>query len=266
MAEKGHILIADDEEVFCNSVARLLRGEGYSCACAADAHQAADLLRKQEFDLLIADIRMPGNTDLEFVRELPRIARGLPAILVTGYPSLQTAIDSIQLPVVAYLVKPFKLERLLEVVRATISNSQVFRAVREAQERLERWQDELDRLESAIRATRGNPSPLQVSAFLALTLNHIIDALLDLKHMTDAVTLQQGVQAACRLYDCPRIETLMNAISESIEVLERTKSAFKSRQLAELRRKLEQVMREAGRLPTETASREPRSAAVPVHR
>src|SRR5689334_4884686 len=99
----GHILIADDEQTFLDSTADLLRREGYQVQCAPDAPSAVALLRQNSFDLLIADINMPGNPDLELISEVRRSATGLPVILVTGYPSTKTAIHAVQLAVVSYL-------------------------------------------------------------------------------------------------------------------------------------------------------------------
>ena len=86
MSDQGRILIADDEKVFLESTADLLRRAGYECSCVPDAPSAIEELRKEEYDLLIADIKMPGNPDLELVRELPNIAEGMPVILVVPSP------------------------------------------------------------------------------------------------------------------------------------------------------------------------------------
>jgi PAS domain S-box-containing protein len=120
MPEHRRILIADDEEIFLHTTADLLRRKGYECACAPDATSAANLLRDNRYDLLIADIKMPGNGELEFLHALPRLAPGLPAVVVTAYPSLQSAIQSIQLPVTAYLVKPVAFPELLAQVRTAL--------------------------------------------------------------------------------------------------------------------------------------------------
>lgn len=106
MDASGHILLADDEESFLSTTARLLRREGYTCDCAKDASTAIQMLREQEYDVLISDIRMPGNDDLELIREASQIAKGLPVILITGYPTVQTAIQSVGVNVSSYLVKP----------------------------------------------------------------------------------------------------------------------------------------------------------------
>jgi DNA-binding NarL/FixJ family response regulator len=88
------------------------------------------MLGRENYDLLIADIKMPGNSDLEFISALPKIAEGMPVILVTGYPSLNSAIESVQLPVVAYLVKPFELNELLVRVKDVITDNGLFKTRR----------------------------------------------------------------------------------------------------------------------------------------
>jgi DNA-binding NtrC family response regulator len=135
VADPIHILIADDEETFLYSTADLLRKEGYHCDCAPDGQTAAKMLRKDDYDLLIADIRMPGNGDLELIRDLPRIAEGLPVILVTGYPSMTTALESFHLPVVAYLTKPVEWQELLASVKDNAQKASLSKMVRKVRRR-----------------------------------------------------------------------------------------------------------------------------------
>ena len=111
------ILLADDDDTFLRSTADLLRREGYECDCVSDAVAGIAKLQNNEYDLLIADIKMPGNADLELIRRVPKIAEETSVILVTGYPSQRTAIEAVRLSVVDYLVKPFELEELLEIIR-----------------------------------------------------------------------------------------------------------------------------------------------------
>ena len=126
MTDQGRILIADDEETFLNSMADLLRQAGYQCDCAPNAIVAAELLRNANYDLLIADIKMEGNFELELIRDLPQLAEGMSVILVTGYPSLKSAIQSLQLPVVAYLIKPFEFNELLVQIQISVKNYRFF--------------------------------------------------------------------------------------------------------------------------------------------
>ncbi|WP_031435455.1 response regulator [Methylomarinum vadi] len=120
MEKTGNILIADDETTFLESTADLLRLQGYSCQCASDAHKALSLLQSERFDLLIADIKMPGNHDLALIKEIAEQEESMAVILVTGYPNVHTAIDAVNLSVSAYLVKPFVCEELFKHVDKAI--------------------------------------------------------------------------------------------------------------------------------------------------
>ncbi len=157
MVEPRRILIADDEETFLYSTADILRREGYDCSCASDARAATEMLRMESYDLLIADIKMQGNADLEFIKALPQIADGMPVILVTGYPSLNSAIESIQLPVVAYLVKPFELNELLVRVKDVITGKGLFktRRLEKALQKIANDLEEVGALTGANTSTTG---------------------------------------------------------------------------------------------------------------
>jgi CheY-like chemotaxis protein len=244
MADLGRILIADDEETFRNSIADLLRQAGYQCDCAPDAIVAAELLRSAEYDLLIADIKMEGNFELEFIRELPQIAEGMPVILVTGYPSLRSAIESIQLPVAAYLVKPFEFKELLVQVQISVKNYQFCKAIRDHRKRLVSWSEDLKGIEEEhnIMPRGGFPSP--IDDFLTLTFQNIAGALSDLKHLTESFSTGSSQQEVCHLLNCPRLNTLNKTLVETIDILEKTKSAFKSKELGILRRNLEELVKD----------------------
>ncbi len=123
MADSGSILLADDEETFREATCRMLRREGYECEVAADADEALGMLGKRNFDLLIADIRMPRNAEMRLVTEARRIAGNIPVILVTGYPSLHTAISAAGSSVNAYLTKPLDFTELMGHVRSAIEKA-----------------------------------------------------------------------------------------------------------------------------------------------
>lgn len=247
MQELGRVLIADDEETFLYSTADLLRREGYYCDGAADAKTAAEMLRAQTYDLLISDIKMPGNSELELIREIPSLAPGMPVILVTGYPSLHSALKSFQLPVIAYLAKPVDLAELLGHARAAIDRHRAFRAVKSSQQRLQDWRAQLQTLEQSMHQSP-RAQDLQPSlTFLTLTLQNIVGCLADLKNITEALAARSANQEPCQLLNCPRPAVLTKALVETIEVLEKTKTAFKSKDLGDLRKKLEDVVKGAAK-------------------
>lgn len=131
MSTSGRILITDDDKRFQDVTSSMLERAGYECDSALDASEALRLLQKNSYDLILADIKMPGNLNMEFIRELPDIAEGVPIIIVTGYPSLQSALQAIGLSVKGYLVKPFDYHILLSQVRAWMEHSEILQARQE---------------------------------------------------------------------------------------------------------------------------------------
>jgi DNA-binding NtrC family response regulator len=123
MVENGRILIADDEEVFLKYTAGLFEKAGYACDCAQDAPSAVQMLHERRYDAVISDIRMPGNPDLRLASETAKIQKGVPVILVTGYPSMRSAVRAVELPVSAYVEKPVEFGELLSKVRTAILES-----------------------------------------------------------------------------------------------------------------------------------------------
>lgn len=244
MSDLGRILIADDEETFRNVTADLLRNDGYECDCVSNAMEAVAKLRETGYDLLIADIHMPGNPELELVKEIPAITEGMPVILVTGYPSINSAIESIKLTVTAYLVKPVNYNLLRESVEKAIESFRTYRAINCTRRRLQDWCMDLDNIKKSIHQTSENAASVAIKTFFELTIRNVIDSLLDLKHMTDELTRQSDEQYVCNLLDCPSLSRLKGGLLETIDVLRKTKDSFKSKDLGELRKKLEMIVRE----------------------
>lgn len=242
MEALGRILIADDEGVFLDSTADLLKGEGYYCDCVADGVAAAEKLREGDYDVLIADIRMPGNPNLELIQEVSNISDGVQVILVTGYPSMESAVKSIGLPVYAYLIKPIDFADLKASVKTAIERSKIYRAVSDTKDHLSEWQDKLRGMLQMLRHESGATSPVPVETFVNVTLQNIILGLAGLKSLTEAVARLTGDQDVCHLVECPRLDSLSGALKDTIAVLEKTKSAFKSKELGDLRRRLEGLL------------------------
>ena len=127
MTVPARLLLADDEETFRSSVAVLLRREGYQCDVASTADEAIDRLAATPYDLLITDLRMPGNMDLELLKAAAAGGGTLPVIVVTAYPSVPTAIEALRFAVVDYLVKPFDFDELLRAVRRALETRRTAR-------------------------------------------------------------------------------------------------------------------------------------------
>lgn len=119
----ARILIADDEPLFLRTTAQLLSKGGYECVTAPDGTTAIEELMRGPFDLLLSDLNMPGNFKLELLHEGRARWPTMPLIVITGAPSLPTAIESVRLGIADYLLKPVKYEDLLSSVRRTLAHS-----------------------------------------------------------------------------------------------------------------------------------------------
>ncbi len=116
------ILIADDEPLYLRTTAALLRKHGFECVCASNGNAALEALSTDRFDLVLSDLNMPGNFKLELLKEGRSQWPDLPLIVVTGAPSLPTAIESVRLGITDYLLKPVKIDDLLSSIRRALAH------------------------------------------------------------------------------------------------------------------------------------------------
>ncbi len=235
MTTLGAVLVADDEDTFRESTCRLLRREGFECHSAKDAEEAVESLRRGRFDLLMADIRMPRNPDLRVAREARELDSQMPVILVTGYPSMETAIRSVEMSVVAYLTKPLDFDELIRCVRTAVEHSRKRRALSAVRERLQSCLADLETMASKPLPRADDPGD-DVSFGTIRTLASCLSELLKLWARSKQ---RRRLYMLCELLDCPDQPVGREAILETIEVLKKTKETFKSKALAELRTKLE---------------------------
>ncbi|QDV70700.1 Transcriptional regulatory protein ZraR [Rosistilla carotiformis] len=119
----ARILIADDEPLYLRTTGELLRKAGYTCVCVADAGAALHALHEAPFDLILSDLNMPGNLKLELLHEGRGNWPQIPMIVITGVPSVPSAIESVRLGIADYLLKPVKFEDLLGSVRRALVQS-----------------------------------------------------------------------------------------------------------------------------------------------
>ena len=115
------ILIVDDEPLVLETLAEVLGAEGYPVTKAQDASVGLRALAEEPHALVLSDIRMPGMDGIEFLREVRRMHPGTDVMLMTGFGSLDGAIDAMALGASDYLMKPLKSKEILARVRAILT-------------------------------------------------------------------------------------------------------------------------------------------------
>jgi DNA-binding NarL/FixJ family response regulator len=235
--------MADDEEIFLLATAELLRLEGFVVDVARDAFEARDLLLANRYDVLVSDILMPGNLDFSFIQEAGKLSPDLQIILVTAYPSVDTAMQAVHLPVAAYLTKPVDVAALSGHVRRTAAGIRLRGAIGRSQGRLAHWMEDLDQLRASAPKNSDGVDRDMARDVLSLSLGNIAGVLLDMQAVFEMTLGKEPSPDLCALNSCPRLETYQVAVRESIDVLEQTRHAFKSKELGRLRERLEQLQK-----------------------
>lgn len=253
MTEPPRILIADDDETFLSATTELLGRAGYTCDGVRDAQHAIAALNEQEYALLIADINMPGNENLELLRILQDRRPIIPVLIATGSPTIHTAIEALRLAVVDYLIKPLQFPAVLGQIRYAVEKGRFLRVLQQARDETGEWTRTLDQLERAVEtASVARASPQLSARPIEEYLNHVtaqmIKLALSFKATMGLVQSGQAEGAAdfCALVPSPRLAAYEAALRETIEVLKKTKHAFRSKDLAHLRQRIEKLL-EQGR-------------------
>lgn len=123
------ILIVDDEPLFGTTTQQFLQGRGYEVQYVGSGQEGEVVLRSGGIDLVIADLDMPGNRKLEFLKTCRTEFQDIPFLVVTGRPSLPSAIEGIRLGIHDYFLKPIDLDDLLHSIeRASPRESRAQRA------------------------------------------------------------------------------------------------------------------------------------------
>ncbi len=115
------ILVVDDDQDVCDYLVMLLQKEGYQATSLTDPRGTIDSLKEQQYHLVILDLMMPGMEGTEVLREIRKVDEDVAVIIFTGYPSVDTAIASLQHDASDYVKKPFRVEEFKSAVRRALA-------------------------------------------------------------------------------------------------------------------------------------------------
>lgn len=211
---KSSILVIDDDPITCEVLAGWSTHCGARCATAHSVVEAESRLAEQEFDLVLCDVHLPGNRSLAWVRNFTTRPAAPAVVLITGSPELESTLAAANLGIGGYLIKPLDFSNLKALAQRLIDSR-----------RQQRHTVELARTAAQLLA--------QVQSLTA-------DADPLVKPQLSALAEQLQNQSAQ-----PRPsneEPLRQSLVDAIAVLEKTKHSFRSKELGELRRRLQQTL------------------------
>ncbi|MFQ5697544.1 MAG: response regulator [Myxococcota bacterium] len=122
MREPGplQVLVVDDDPDICAYLEDFLAREGYRVEIVMDPREAPPQVKRGRFQIVLLDVRMPGVDGVALLRELRAIDSDVCVIVMTAYPSVESAVDSMKADAFDYLRKPFELEELRAVLERAI--------------------------------------------------------------------------------------------------------------------------------------------------
>ena len=114
------ILVVDDEPIVRESIRDWLKDAGYRVATAETGEEALEMIGKQDFSVMILDVRLPGKTGIKVLREVKALKPQIKSIVITAYPTVELADEAMKLGAVDYLIKPVAPDDLEKLIRETI--------------------------------------------------------------------------------------------------------------------------------------------------
>ncbi len=154
-SETSHILVVDDESAIRYSITKTLQRVGYQVDSATSGEEALDMLGRKRYDVVLTDIRMPGISGVDLLARIKEQAPDAIVILLTGYASLDTAVESLRLGAHDYLIKPSSSQDIRESVARGIERAH----------NLKRRRALLDAIQNNVQelATVSTPTPVPAS-------------------------------------------------------------------------------------------------------
>jgi two-component system response regulator HydG len=118
---RARILVVDDEQSNIEVMEKILSKEAYSVVTAKQASIALNTMKRQKFDLVLTDLRMPGVSGLELLRAIRKENSTIPVILLTAYGTVEDAVEAMKLGALDFLAKPIKREVLLKAIQDSLN-------------------------------------------------------------------------------------------------------------------------------------------------
>ncbi len=117
MSQKINILVVDDEQIILDSIRKLLKNEDYEILTVSSVNDGLEAIKKTDINIVLTDLMMPEIDGLEFMQMIKKDNPKIPVIMITGFATINTALQATQLGAFDYIAKPFSKKELLGVLK-----------------------------------------------------------------------------------------------------------------------------------------------------
>ena len=124
MTRQHSILVVDDELLIRDLLYDFFTGQGWEISVAENGEKALKVLQTKEVDLVLTDIKMPEIDGLQLASRLKQDHPDLPVVVMTGYPSVESAVTALRTRVEDYVIKPFNINQLYKLIAAAIKDKE----------------------------------------------------------------------------------------------------------------------------------------------
>ena len=130
MRNRGHkVLVVDDDLEMARLIADVLQEDGFFVTIMGDSLEASKILKKEDFDVIVTDLKMKGLKGLDLLQEVKRVAPLTPVIIITAFGTIESAIQAMKMGAYDYITKPFQMDELVLTVKKALENRLLKREV-----------------------------------------------------------------------------------------------------------------------------------------
>jgi len=169
-----HILVVDDDEIVREAISSLLSDEGYTVLSAKDGIDAITILRVEDMDLVITDLRMPGADGNEVLKYAVKNDPDIVVVILTAYGTLDTALNSIKDGAYDYLTKPFKIQEIILLVEKVFRRAQLIRENRELKKSLREAYRDINLMKTVVSSNNAETTTALIDKIETLKASDVI--------------------------------------------------------------------------------------------
>lgn len=244
---QARVLVLEDERLLGMMLEHCLSLRGHACVVEPTLKRALDRLQAEEFDAVVSDLYLP-DTDTGILGavkpdQLP------PVIVITASPTLESSLRAIESGAYAYQTKPFDADEFITLIESAATLGRMQHRMKAARSRLQTLLGDIEGL-CHLRPFTSDALDQTLVDYIGLLLSNNIQSLAEATELLGLISRDTAHRPVRHISRHPEAELFRTALTHTVEVLERTRHSFKSRELAELRRQLEGILYSTGEKTT----------------
>jgi DNA-binding NtrC family response regulator len=206
---KGRILIVDDELVVRDSLQKWFDSEGYDAGAVSSGREALFAVQQKQYDLALLDIKMPGMDGMELQKKLRELDADLTVVIMTGYASVETAVEALKTGAYDYITKPIDPDELVHLVSNALSHKRYKRE-------LERLRDNLQEIYPDTKLIGNSPAIRRVLELVEMVAATDTTVLIFGESGTGKELVARAIHAASPRRNMPMVVIHCGALTETL--------------------------------------------------